>query len=284
MEELSATVLAVLWRSEDGSRVVARARAPSGDFVTASGPDRADCPLGELLSFRFQGRWDDHPKFGRQFKFDAAILSAPVDRLGMVAYLTTLADNIGAKRAARLWELYGDQAAEVLRTQPLRAVAAGVLGENEARAASKCLELSAGRERVLLELLSLLAGRGFGRKLPTEAIALWGERATQVVRKNPYLLMLRDLPGAGWKRCDKLWLDCGRGAAHPKRQVMAAIAYLREGHGDTWHDARRVAGAISDACGAEDARAEERLAEKVKELSAWTKRARRYEATGSRSA
>lgn len=301
MEELTGTVLGVVFRSEDRSRVVARVLTGAGGCATVTGPDRADSPLAKSLAFRFVGRWDDHPKFGRQFRFDAAVLGSPVGKAGMVAYLTSLVDRVGEKRAGRLWELYGDRAADVLRDDPGRVVADQVLGEGEAASASASLQQHRGRERVLLEMLTLVAGRGFGRKLPEEAVKLWGDRAGERVRRNPYLLLLHDLPGAGWKRCDKLWLDLGHSPTHPKRQVLAAVAYLEDGHGDTWHEAKKVAGAIAEACGpsadpkrslrtaerwgkiairrkgdqrhvalAQNARAEEAVARKVKELLAWT--------------
>lgn len=249
MQELIATVLGTTYRSPDGGYVVARVRTADGEFATCAGGESAESPLAQDLSYRFVGRWDTHPKYGRQFRFDAAILHAPVDRAGMIAYLVSLVDHVGQKRADRLWQLYGGQAAAVLRSDPARVVSAGVLSQEDALAAQQILRQHEQTERVQLELLSLIAGRGFGRRLVQEAIGIWGARAAAVVRANPYQLLLRGLPGAGWKRVDRLWLDLGHPPLHPKRQVLAAVAYLEQGHGHTWMPAVTVAKAIVQACG-----------------------------------
>lgn len=251
MEELTATVLGVLYRAPEGGHTVARVRTAAGEFVTCAGGESTESPLAQDLAFRFVGRWVDHPKYGRQFRFDAAVLHCPVDRAGMIAYLVSLVDRVGQKRADRLWQLFGDQAAAVLRSDPDRVVSAGVLSQEDALAAQQILQQHENTERVRLELLSLVAGRGFGRRLVQESIGIWGARAAAVVRANPYHLFLRGLPGAGWGRTDKLWIDLGHPLMHPKRQVLAAVAYLEQGHGHTWHPAPSVASAITRACGPE---------------------------------
>ena len=77
-----------------------------------------------------------------------------------------------------------------------------------AKEASKELHNEAAFEAVKIDLLTLFQGRGFqASKLIRACIKEWGRRAPEMLRRNPYLLMIRGLPSAGFKRCDKLYLD-----------------------------------------------------------------------------
>src|SRR4051794_23408978 len=74
---------------------------------------KAEDPEGALrvdFTYRFSGRWYDHPKYGRQFFATTFATDTPVSRAGVVAYLQQYVNGIGPKRAAALYEKYGEDA------------------------------------------------------------------------------------------------------------------------------------------------------------------------------
>ena len=302
MEEITGTLAAITWRAEDDSAIIGRLRMPNGGTVAVKGPSGTP-PMACEVTYKLSGKWDNHPKYGRQFEFAAASPRPPEDRKGVIAYLTSLCDGIGTKRAERLWDRYGPLAVQTLRQSPETVAESGICSLDVAREAAHALDHSVRYEAVTVGLLGLLHGRGFRlQPLLRVAIRRWGTRAPELLRRNPYLLLSLPDVGAGWKRTDKLYCDLGHPKDRLKRQALVAAQALRDARGgDTWHAADWVADQIVKAVGAnakplqafrlalrgrllaitrigderwlalaEAAHAEAFVAIKVKELSRWT--------------
>lgn len=213
------------------------------------------------IQYRFLGRWDEG-KFGLQFKFDSVVIDTPLTFAGVVKYLTDVAPNVGTKTAEKLYRRYGSEAAQVLRESPGRVSEDGIMALAAAVEAAEELKKHASLERTRIELFGLFAGRGFYGRAIEQAIAKWGARAPQVIRRNPFAPMIIKpaLAGAGFKRCDAMWIDLRRPAAALKRQMLAGWNAMRtnsEGH--TWHPVETVGMEIRKAIDA-------RLANPVKAM------------------
>ncbi len=196
----------------------------------------ADFTVG--LDYRLYGRWTEHPKYGRQFVAKTFVRVQPHGRVGTIRYLM-LAPWIGQVTATTLWDKFGGQAIQVLRATPAIAVAA--TGMNAARADEACRYLveQEALEDVTVDLVDLFAGRGFPKDLAIRTIKEWGNKAAELIRRNPYLLM--GFRGCGFLLTDQLYLDLGGDPARLKRQALCAwhaIASDTDGH--TWHPPRIV--------------------------------------------
>jgi ribosomal protein S5 len=247
-QELLAAFVCQRWRAEDGGAVIAQVRDGQGRPHIVKGPPDAGPTLLAGVTYRWMGRWEDHDKYGRQFAFAAFSAVVGGDKRGVVAYLQAVADNVGEKRAERLWDAYGPLAVEALRNDPEGVASKGIMSLDDAREAAQTLHDEAAFEAVKIALLGMFTGRGFGNRAIKECIRLWRHRAAEFVRRNPYLLLLRKVPGCGWKRVDKLFLDLGHNPARLKRQTLVAVAELRNGStGDTWRPAQSVGEAIVKA-------------------------------------
>jgi exodeoxyribonuclease V alpha subunit len=205
------------------------------------------------IQYRFMGRWKNDPRWGDQFHFTSFTVHGFSGRAGVVNYLAKTCEGIGEKSAEKLWTAYGTQAVELLRTDPARFVADGLLREDVARAASEDLEREKHLEYTRIELHELLHGRGFHGKLLNQAISKWGAKAPTVIRRDPFKLL--GLAGAGYKRCDKLWRELGLPLDSLKRQLYAALNEIsndRDGH--TWIGADRARDCLIAAVGYECAK------------------------------
>lgn len=244
-KELIGTVDEIRWVAADSSCVIAKLR--TGE--TVKGPSE-DEELAEGVTYRFLGRWEEHHKHGQQFAFQTFVKDAPHNRPGVIKYLIDEVAGVGRAKAERLWEAFGSDAVAVLRTDQARVAATGILTADQAAEAARDLTNSAALEKTKIDLFSLFVGRGFPGKLLSACIERWGARASLVIRRNPFILLTEDLPGAGFRRCDRLFLDLGGNRSKLKRQMLSAWNYMREDNdGHTWFPAMTLERKIIDKCG-----------------------------------
>lgn len=200
---------------------------------------KCECQPGEMvqsLSYRFYGTWSNHEKYGRQFHARTFVRTQPHGRLGVIRYLMQ-APHVGQKTAIVLWDKFGGDAVRILREQPdVAAAAVGGSHFSQARAEEAAAYLAGEQalEGTTIDLMELFAGRGFPRNTGKIAVEEFGNKAAELLRKNPYLLMR--FRGCGFLRCDQLYQDLGGDPAKLKRQALCAwYAIARDTNGDTWH-------------------------------------------------
>lgn len=232
----------VVWSDADQPAVILRLT----DGASALGPAAAEqFTRGQL--YRFHGRWSDG-KFGPEFKFTTVTLDAPLSRSAVVKYLSDTCRNVGKVTAERLFDKFGQDAVRMLREEPRTVADSGVIGKDQAEEAARDLERFAHLERTRVELFGLFAGRGFPGSLIPRAIATWGVRAPEVIRQDPFRMLVKKLPGCGWKRCDKMYLDLRLNPSAVKRQALAAWAAMKDDRtGSTWLDAKDVVSEVLKA-------------------------------------
>jgi exodeoxyribonuclease V alpha subunit len=263
--ELTARVTGIVWAADDGTAVIAKVRVEGGPNdrleVCVKGQTDPDSGLPLHLPFRFSGEWHKHEKHGLQFHFSSYAKIVPHDRRGVVAYLVSLVDGVGEVRAHKLYDAFKGDAVRVLREEPARVVEAGIMREEAAAEASQTLHDEAAFESVRIDLLSLFAGRGFQhQKLIRACIKTFGRKAPWMVRQNPYLLMIHGFPSAGFKRCDKLFLDLKGKPDKLKRQTLCAWYALKmDSSGHTWHRKEYAIQAVEKAMPLGKAKAEKAI-------------------------
>jgi hypothetical protein len=219
----------------------------TGFFVgQLAGGDGGHTVLGEVqpdeieigTRYRFLGRWIDHQTRGPQFKFDSHIVDTPSDCKGVVQYLCREAPKLVTQRQAeKIVDRYGPaDALNVLRSDASRVAADGMLGAWPAGELSALLRERQAFERTTIDLFTLFAGRGFPKTTIKACIARWGVRAADVCRRSPYSMLVAEIPGVGFARADKLYLELGGDPTRLKRQMLAAWDALRsDNDGHTWH-------------------------------------------------
>lgn len=226
-------------------------RAATGEI----GDDDADLSPG--VAYRFFGAWTHHEKHGDQFRFTAFAVAARQAQMGVVAYLTRKPFTLTKANVMRAWATFGGDTLDAIRDRPGDVITACEFPEAAAakiKEASALLKDSGAGEAVKIELHELFAGRGFPGKAVKACVTTWGQRAPAVIRRNPFALIVKDIPGVGFRRADKLYLDLGGNPLRLKRQTLAAWESLRaSGSGNTWESENVVYAAILKAAGSVDA-------------------------------
>ena len=233
-EELTGVFSSVRWRNKEGDFMI----GALDDKTCVLGPISEDNMLLPGIKYRFVGFWIEDDRYGRQFKFQAFIAQEPASRNGVVNYLETFAPGVGMATAHRLCDLYGaDRAIEVLKTNPEQ-VARDIrhFKLDKARAASKILCDIEHFQETRVRLMDLFTGRGFPGALIEKCIEKWKVHAPDLVKRDPFRLLVSRLPGCGFLRVDRLYTELGHPPDKMKRQVMACWHVLHSDmSGSVWY-------------------------------------------------
>lgn len=225
------------WDNADGTQaIIGRVTLVDGFHDGIDAVIKGSIYPGQLvrgLTYRFFGFEKSHDKYGDQFVFESFVVETPAGEEAVVAYLTQC-KGVGPGTARSIFKLYADDSVRMLREEP-EAVAASVprFTIEKAIAASEFLKKSESTERSKMDLLGLLKGRGFPKKVIDKVIDHYGAEAATIVHRNPYLLMR--YKGCGFLKTDKMYLDLRHNPNRMKRQALCAWhSIARDSSGDTW--------------------------------------------------
>lgn len=226
------------WPNDDGTEtIIGTVDCEPGSFFDGITIDiKGSIFPGQLvrgLTYRFYGSTKSHEKYGDQFVFESFVVEKPAGEEAVVAYLCQCR-GIGPVLARSIFREFGDAAVQTLREDP-EAVSGIVqrLTIEKAREASEFLKKSETTERSKIDLMGILKGRGFPKKVIDKVIDDYGAEAATVIARNPYLLMR--YKGCGFLKTDKMYLDLGGNPSRMKRQALCCWhAIAKQGGGDTW--------------------------------------------------
>lgn len=241
-EELTGVFRSSRYRNEETGYMIGQ--LSSGESVLGT---VADVGLIPGVEYRFIGRWDENPTYGRQFKFDTVIQSEPHSRNGVVQYLKRICPGVGDITAHRLCDLYGENnCIAVLKTSPEKvAEAVPQLRNGKAQEAAEALIKEERFQETRIDLLDLFAGKGFPGSLIEECISEWGIKAAVKVKKDPFCLIAHDMPGCGWLRVDRLYLELGNEPERISRKVVCCWHVAREDRtGSVWIPYEKLADGV----------------------------------------
>src|SRR5262249_55207831 len=157
--------------------------------------------------------WEQHARYGRQFRVASAIPIVPATPDGVIRYLASgRFPGIGAEMARRIVARLGPGALELLEREPGRLLEVPGIGKKRARALRAVLE----ERRIAREVLVFLGGLGLSAATAARIVRRYGDQAIQLVRQNPYRLA-REVAGIGFGGADAIARALGFRADAPER-------------------------------------------------------------------
>jgi len=189
------------------------------------------------ITYNLTGEWQDHPKYGEQFKIDSYCVQAPCDYESISVYLEKYVKGVGPVLADKLIEKYRENTISILKGAPER-----VSNENQRISYNLALEISNQlqeddkRRDVLINLEGLFAKvKGLSKRLAQDVLKIYGLSALEVIKSNPYQLI--GISRMGFVSADKVAMACGV-KADDKQRVQAGILYViqqtMQESGDVW--------------------------------------------------
>ncbi|MBW1998757.1 MAG: ATP-dependent RecD-like DNA helicase [Deltaproteobacteria bacterium] len=228
LTELEAQVERVTYANEETGYTVARmTSAGHRDQVTVVG--NLICPTpGEMLVMR--GVWEDHPKYGRQFKVYSHHKKFPATVEGIKKYLGSgLIKGIGPVMASRIVEKFGSRTLEIIEgnTEELTKV------QGVGRKRIDLIRKAWKEQREIREVMIFLQQHGISPAYATKIFKKYGWDSISVVTNNPYRLAT-EVSGIGFLTADGIAERLGFEKDSPAR-AAAGILYVltqltEEGH------------------------------------------------------
>lgn len=200
--EIEGSVSTVVYQSEESGYAVLRLDMAERGEVTVVGTIPA-ITAGEQL--HLSGRWTRHPSYGEQFKAEIVERRLPSGEKAVIEFLASGAiKGIGAATARRIVGEFGAETLTVLEENPEQLTRLKGMSRKRALAIGEAFRLRMGMRR----LLEFLGEHGVSPSLAMPLYRRYGDRALEVVRGNPYLLVDEDL-GASFAVADGLALSVG---------------------------------------------------------------------------
>ena len=223
--ELSGTVDEIIFANEENGYTVLRLEGEDGETGTVTGCIPFAAP-GEKLTLL--GRWVTHASYGQQFQAEYAERTMPRGAEAVYEYLASrVVKGVGPATAALIVSAFGDKALDVMERQPER------LAELKGITRKRAMEIgeSLRRQLSLRHLMEFLNAHGIQPQFAMRLYQVYGEKAMEALRENPYLLCARNI-GAEFRQADGLALDLGMEGDSAERISAGLIFELQYNTGN----------------------------------------------------
>lgn len=191
---------------------------PSQNPVTIVGYMAGVSP-GETLKIR--GKWETHPKYGQQFKFQSYDVTLPATIDGIRKYLESgMIKGIGPSMAGRLVGAFGAQTFDVIEKKPERLLEVEGIGATKAT-----IICNAWRDHHAIRgLMQFLQEMGVKTSYSAKIYKEYGLDAVELLREDPYQLA-NDFPGIGFLIADTIAQNLGLAKEEPGR-IRTGIIHM----------------------------------------------------------
>ena len=217
MEQVEASVLGTVYRNDENGYSVVMARMGRSEITVVG-------VLPELTAGEqavFSGEWVEHPQYGRQLKCSACQLQKPTTLLGIERYLGSgLIHGVGPSTAKLIVQHFGEETLTVLSEHPERLQEVPKMGKKRWIQIAESFR----KQQQAREAMVFLQSYGIPASLSVKISRLYGERAPEVIRQNPYRLC-EDLEGVGFLTADRIGTALGI-APDSEHRIQSAVKYV----------------------------------------------------------
>ncbi|MDD3885505.1 MAG: ATP-dependent RecD-like DNA helicase [Victivallaceae bacterium] len=172
---------------------------------------------GQFLEM--EGRWEKHAEFGRQFRAEKFRIGLPSSTDGIKRFLASgIIPGVGRKTAESVVEYFGADTIDVLDHYSKRLYEIPRLGRK------KIAAIIAGwkNSSAMRESSIFLQGLGISPAYCARLFRSYGDKAVEVVQKNPYRLA-EEVDGIGFLKADEIAKSVGIARDSVERMTAAAI-------------------------------------------------------------
>lgn len=209
----------ITFHNEDNHYTIARLRAEQPEGLITVVGHLAGAGPGEYLTL--DGKWETHPRYGQQFKFESFEITLPSSIAGIKKYLAAgFIKGIGAKTAQALVDHFAEDTLDIIEQHPGRLLEVSGIGKSKATLITEAWK-SHHAARILMGFLQKHKVKpAFSAML----LKRYGTEAIDIIRENPYCIV-RDIPHIGFEIADMIGRNMNFAQDDPKR-IHACILHL----------------------------------------------------------
>jgi exodeoxyribonuclease V alpha subunit len=218
----------VTFHSEESGYTIARFKVPGArDLVTIVGRF-PEIHAGQTL--RLTGYYREHPKYGQQFQTLHAQEMKPATLTGLEKYLGSgLIKGIGPMTAKRIVAHFGLETLEIIEQSCSRLIEVPGIGNGRAER----IKAAWAAQKAIKEVMVFLQGHQVTTTYAVKIYKQYGDRAIEVVSKNPYQLAA-DIYGIGFITADTIARNLGI-APDADFRYQAGITHVLTGAAEDGH-------------------------------------------------
>jgi exodeoxyribonuclease V alpha subunit len=218
-EHLQGIIERLTYYAEDSGYTVARLKvAQARDLVTIVGRFPS-ITAGQTL--RLTGYWREHPKHGQQFQVIHVQEMKPATLTGLEKYLGSgLIKGVGPVTAKRIVAHFGLETLEIIEQDIKRLAEVAGIGHKRVG----MIQQAWAAQKTIKEVMLFLQGHGISSTYAVKIFKQYGDKAIEVVSKNPYQLAA-DIYGIGFITADTIARKLGI-APDSDARYQAGILYL----------------------------------------------------------
>ena len=169
----------------------------------------------------FEGAWQVHSKYGRQFSATRAEERKPASAGALEKYIGSgLIKGVGPKTAKKIVRYFKDQTLEVFENQIHRLVEIPGIAEKK----REMISAAWTEHRAIRDVMMFLQSHGISTLFSVRIYKAYGDEAIARVMADPYRLA-DDFYGIGFFSADKVALSIGLATDSPRR-VVAGIRHV----------------------------------------------------------
>ena len=197
-ETITGYIDHIIFRNDDnGYTVMVMKNTGTEEELTCVGtfPD-----ISQGVTIEAEGRFTQHPVYGKQFQIQSFTEKMPEDTLAMERYLGSGAiKGIGAALAARIVRRFGGDTLRIVEEEPERLAEVKGISEKKAREIAAQVTEKADMRRAMI----FLQKYGISLNLGAKIYQKYGQSVYNVLQENPYRLA-EDISGVGFKIADEI--------------------------------------------------------------------------------
>ncbi|HCC07945.1 MAG TPA: ATP-dependent RecD-like DNA helicase [Clostridiales bacterium] len=218
IEIIQGTIESVIFKNDENGYAVCRLLCDGvKDSIICVG-NIADVTLGETVEV--EGCYDEHGKYGSQFKVSNYKKTIPSSKQGMVKYLGSgIITGIGERLAERIVEKFGDETFLVIESDYLKL--STVKGISLVKA--KEISIIFAKQKEVREVIMYLSRYDISTNMAIKIHEIYKENTIKIIEKNPYSL-IKDIRGIGFMQADGIAQKMGI-VSNDVNRVAACIIY-----------------------------------------------------------
>lgn len=187
-------------------------------------------PATAGIELVLRGRFQNHQKFGRQFKVFFWDQAPPSSKENLIKFLSSdMFPGIGEKKAEAIVSAFGMDALKIIKQHTYRLMEIDGIGKKKAEAIAKALTEHHGD----LEIKRYLTELELTSNQINKIIKYYGDRTIEVLKTNPYQLAY-DIEGFGFIKADQIGKKMQIAEDNPNR-IKAGIFYALNKSQDDGH-------------------------------------------------
>lgn len=218
VEEIHGEVSNVKYYNEDSLYTVFNLKS-SGTQIPCVGK-APKLNEGEVVTVR--GMWGSHKLYGKQFNASVIIPEPPINKTGIIKYLTSSTKGISTHYAKKIVNIFGKDTFDIIEKTPDRLMEVDGIGKKRMQLISQ----SFNENKCIREVMTFLHGLNVSPSKAVRIYKTYGDSSVSKIKSNPYDLSY-EVWGISFKTADAIAESVGIGKESIFR-VMAGVNHILE--------------------------------------------------------